>query len=536
MPNGRRYPSAGGLVGEWVEGFLVNGEGDHLGEPVRLEPFQHEILRRLYSYDPATGSLLYDRVLVGMAKGGGKTQLFADIGLAELCGPIAPVSPNIPVSAASWDQANKLLRATRLAIEGDGDVQRGPLADFFIDGEHLLDDKILHPTREGRLYRIAAVGGTNDGGLPTTHLGDEIHEWEGERRERVYTVQGKSLKKRRAVRPLTPEVQAALPIPVPALYGTLQIGISTAGADLDSLLGRLYLHGVKIATGEIEDPGFLFLWWEAQEKWNLDEPKQLLQAILEANPAAGTFQPVESILASFRDPTIARHEAERYNTNRWVTAPDRWLGRAPWTAARHPDGLVEPPDGVEITLGFDGSDVDDSTAIIGCTVEERPHLFVVEVWEKDLHDPNWTVPRAEVDEVLALTFARWKVKRMAADESRWQADVERWAGVYGRDIVIRIPQSHERMAPAADRLRAAVLHRDPQSEDPAPLVTHDGNPTLARHVGNAHTRPTKWGLSIKKDRPESARKIDAAVAAALAHDEAIRPSRRARRRSTFRSL
>jgi phage terminase large subunit-like protein len=542
LPSGRPYPSAGDIAGDWIEAQLVCGEGDYLGDPVRLAAFQRYILRRAYTYDPAGGDLLYDRILIGLPKADGKTQLFADVGLTELCGPLAPISPNIPVSAAGWDQANKLLFAARLAVEGDGQAKRGPLASYFIPGLHLLDDKILHPQRQGVLYRIAAVGGTNDGGLPTCFLGDEIHEWEGERRERVYVVQGKSLKKRRAYRPLSPEVQALLPIPVPALYGTLQIGISTAGPDLETLLGRLYLHGVKVATGEVSDPGFLFLWWEADERWDISDPAQLVQAILQANPAIGPdgFLSLESKLASFRDPTVDRHEFERYDLNRWRTAPDRWMSREAWERARHPEGLTLPPPGTSIAIGFDGSDVDDSTAWVGCTIptDQRPipHLFLIAAWERDLRDPHWSVPRDEVGDELEAAVSRWQVRRVVCDEARWQRDIEDWAKRYGADVVIKQPQSDERTAPAADRLRVALLWRDSESGDPSPRVTHDGSPLLRRHVTNAHTKPTKWGLSVRKEKRESPKKIDAAVAAIAAHDEAIRPPARQRRRSTFRSL
>ena len=31
----------------------------------------------------------------------------------------------------------------------------------------------------GTMFRVAAEAGTNDGGLPTAFLADEIHEWVG---------------------------------------------------------------------------------------------------------------------------------------------------------------------------------------------------------------------------------------------------------------------------------------------------------------------------------------------------------------------
>ena len=41
-------------------------------------------------------------------KGYGKTEFVAAIGLFFLAGPLAPQAPNIPVAAASWEQADLL--------------------------------------------------------------------------------------------------------------------------------------------------------------------------------------------------------------------------------------------------------------------------------------------------------------------------------------------------------------------------------------------------------------------------------------------
>ncbi len=49
------------------------------------------------------------RALLGTPKGNGKTELLAAIALAELAGPKAPLAANIPVTAASFEQAMEIL-------------------------------------------------------------------------------------------------------------------------------------------------------------------------------------------------------------------------------------------------------------------------------------------------------------------------------------------------------------------------------------------------------------------------------------------
>jgi phage terminase large subunit-like protein len=51
-------------------------------------------------------------------------------------------------------------------------------------------------------------------------------------------------------------------------------------------------------------------------------------------------------------------------------------------------------------------------------------------------------------------------------------------------------------------------------------LIHDGDPLLARHIGNTAIKLTPAGPHIKKENPNSPRKIDAAVAAILAVDRA----------------
>ncbi len=494
-------PSFGDSVAGWIERNLVHGEGDSLGQPIHLEPFQRRILWRKYQYDPATGRLLYDRVLVGMAKGNAKTSLFGNDAVARLVSPIAPLSPNIVVAAASWEQANRLFGASRLGIE------EGPLAELFKGC--IFEDRIVNPLRQGVLARIAAIAGTNDGGLPSDAYEDEIHEWEGERRERVDVVLGNGLKKR------TPRAE-----PNGALcIGGQQNRISTAGDNPNGLLRRLYDHGRKVATGEITDPRFLFMWWEANEEHDLDTDEGLTQAILDGNPAvpdpgmSGGFLELGNLHDRFRDPTLARYEYERYHLNRWSVPPFFWVSLDTWMAHRHSQGLIQPPKGTDVWLGFDGSKSRDSTAIMGCTAEG--HVFEVGVWERDQHDPEWTVPRQAVMDKMAWAFDRWNVKLLQADPPRWERELDEWIASYGETRVLAFDTAvGERMAPAIGRFHDAVM----VTAGEVGSLTHDGSVVLARHIANARTRETRWGLVITKEDKDSPRRIDAAVAAVLAHD------------------
>ena len=94
----------------------MHGEGDKFGEPFRLEPWQRAFIWRLYEYDPTTNKRIVRRALLGTPKGNGKTELLAAIALSELAGPKAPLAPNIPIAAASFEQADLLFGTARIML------------------------------------------------------------------------------------------------------------------------------------------------------------------------------------------------------------------------------------------------------------------------------------------------------------------------------------------------------------------------------------------------------------------------------------
>ena len=111
-------PSLGKYVCQWIEANLVHAEGDFLGQPFRLDPFQKRIVYRIYAYDPTTLKRIVRRFLGVMPKGCGKTELMAALSLAELAGPVhidpqsgrptRRLAPKIPVEGAKGARATAL--------------------------------------------------------------------------------------------------------------------------------------------------------------------------------------------------------------------------------------------------------------------------------------------------------------------------------------------------------------------------------------------------------------------------------------------
>jgi len=477
-------PTLGPTIIRWMETNLVYGPGDLQGKPYQVDPFLHPILNDLYRYNPKTGRRTVRRALIGVAKGNTKSEFAAAVGLVELAGPclIDPQGnptlrndPDIIVAAASYEQADLVYSAARTMSE--------PIWEF-MDGPY--DTQMLLADDPGRLYRVAAVQGANDGKRPTCVICDELHEWV-DNKERVHTILTNGLTKRQ---------------------DSLELSITTAGHRLESVCGNLYQYGKRVASGEVVDPSFVFYWWEADDTYqpaDLDDPVRLREATRQANPAS--FIDIERVVARYEVDRLPPYEYMRYYWNRWTSADKQWLPVGAWPILQK-RRVVE--EGEPITLGFDGSYNGDSTALVGCTLDG--HIFAVGIWENP-GDPDWRVPRHEVMVAVDQAFTRWQVLEMACDPFGWVSELGQWEDQYGVPPITQFATNQRtKMAEACSRFYTAVLEEE---------VTNDGDVRMFRHFENAVVKETPDGAYIVKDGRESPRKIDAAVAAVIAYDRSM---------------
>lgn len=488
-----RFIDLGKVICRWIERSLPHGEGDYWGEPFLLDPWQEYLIRRIYLVDPVTLKRIVRRTFWVLPKGNGKTPLLAAVKLAELLGPVvlddrgrpAPRrSPNIPIAAASFEQADRLHGQARDMAT----IETSRIAPFVIDTEH----EIRRREGKGRLFRVAAVGGTNDGGLPTGAAFDEVHEWDTDRKQRVHLVIGNSLTKRDQ---------------------PLEANISTPDdAAPDSLFGRLHAYGMKVADGSVQDPSFVFAWWSTDlihRDEDLEDPKRLRAAIVQSNP--GSWRNVEAIASRYEVDGIRPHEFRRYHLGQLVRPAGAWLREGNWADLARPKRKI--PKGTEVVLSFDGSLSRDTSAIIGCTLDG--HVFVVGAWERPAKAKgDWMVPRGDVMAKMDWAFrdSGWTVLELACDRSWWPGEFQEWQDSYGEERVIDFANTPSQMAPACQLFEGQVSTGEG--------MTHDGDARLSRHLHNAVTKGSRYGTYITKEHKDSPRKIDLAVAAVMARARA----------------
>jgi hypothetical protein len=172
-----------------------------------------------------------------------------------------------------------------------------------------------------------------------------------------------------------------------------------------------------------------------------------------------------------------------------------------------------------ICCGFDGSDVDDFSAIRAETLDGYQFTPTYEIdgerfptiWNPTEHGGR--IPRAHVHTAIEQLFADHHVLRFYCDPPDWKTEIESWALQYGEKKVLE--WATYRVQPMHEALKRFVT--DLQQG----RITHDGCPITALHMANARKEP-KPGLRYLLGKPHGAyhQKIDAAMASVLAHEAA----------------
>jgi phage terminase large subunit-like protein len=362
-----------------------------------------------------------------------------------------------------------------------------------------FEDRVIRKGTRGRAYRISAKGSSNDGARPSMYAADEIHELITEQQQASYERMASGILKR---------------------ADGLVIATTTPGADLNSLLGRMHLRGVKTNNGEPGgDARMLFVWYGAPGTGVPDNPAVLAELLRMANPAADLFLDVDEHVALAG--TIPANRFERLHLGRWTNILDAWLPDGAWDALLHAEAAArrdagEPsvPHGANVVAGFDGSWSHDATALVVEDLETRVQS-VVGWWERpdDARD-DWKVPYADVEAVVRRTFTDYRVRELAYDRRIWHDLFDR-LDAEGYPVV-EMPQG-EHMIQAAQR-----AYEDIVAGPDAGRIHHDGDPRLARHYANCVGRQVVGGVRVEKEHRDSTRYIDGAIASIQAHEHASR--------------
>jgi hypothetical protein len=371
------------------------------GKKMKLETFQRKMLRDYFAG--------VTELVICIPKKNGKTTLLAALALHHLL---------TTDDADCVIVANSALQAMKLFDEARGFIQRSPelqkelivLRGYREIRRRNPDDPSAQKDFRGLIKVLAADADTADGWGGTLALIDELHRMKD---SELYGVIYDGLGPR---------------------AGQL-ITISTAGQSLDSPLGELRrkayaLKGLK-RTGAhryVTNGAFSMHEWALEP----DQNRENLRLVKQANPAPWMTQ---AALRKRRDsPSMTEAQWARFACGVWGLGGEPAFDRRAWEALESNQDVAPRR---KITLGFDGARRRDGTGLVGCDVETG-HLFVLGYWQRPADaDDQWEVPEHEVDERVEYAFENFDVWRLYGDPPFWESALDRWAGRYGADRVVR---------------------------------------------------------------------------------------------------
>lgn len=255
-------------------------------------------------------------------------------------------------------------------------------------------------------------------------------------------------------------------------------------------------------------------------------------------------KPKNEILNAGTDPS----EAIRYYLNSLTSAMDAWLlesqiqahlvGKDMYLSGDRRQmmdawkNVIHADD--EITLGFDGSISDDSTALVGCRVRDGL-LFLIKLESKpdDARAADWRVDREAFDGMVRYMFAHYNVVAFFADVNPWESMIDSWerdfsdklavgprgrnstkikywTGTWSRDVYQALVTM---AANFTYEMKPVPRHAEPDVSSIALLA----DPRLVDHFRNARRRERSFGYLVFKETPNSPKKIDAMMAGLLAY-------------------
>lgn len=461
----------GAQVSDFIESFCTvtkDSMGGRAGEPILLRDWQRDVLGRIFAH--RDGKRKHRQALVGLPRKNGKSALGSGVGLYGLL--MSGAGAEVYSCAADKEQAR---------------IVFGVAKDMVANSPELSE--VIKPYRDalvvestGSVYKVVSSEAfTKEGLNPSLVVYDELHAAP------------------------TDELFNVMQLAQGARRNPLLLAITTAGVKSDrdggdSICYRLFQYGERLASREVDDDSFFMAWWGAADGEPHTDPKVWARA----NPGYDDLIDPEDLKSVVK--RTAENEFRTKRLNQWVSSAVAWLPGGSWDKCGNSKQLLKRQP---VVLGFDGSRTGDATALVAVTVEQTPHVEVLGLWERPKDTVDWVVPRGEVKDAIRNACRTYDVFEIAWDEFLWIDSAEELEAE-GLPVVV-FPQTLGRMGPATQRFYELVTTNQ---------LTHDGDPRLARHIGNAVLRTDSRGSRLAKDAKSSPRKIDLAVAAVMATDRA----------------
>lgn len=476
----------GQKVCAFIHKYVLSPEGQHIGRPIALEPFQVKFILDIYDNPVGTHT-----AYLSIGRKNGKTALIAAILLAHICGPEAVQNSQIVSGAQSKEQAAVVFELARKMIE---------MSPILTDLVRIQPSgKRLIGLRKNVLYRaLSAEGKTAHGLSPILAILDEVGQVVGP----------------------TDKFVTAITSAQGAYTNPLLIAISTQ-APTDADMFSTWIDAQRAAP----DPRVVCHVYEAPANCAMDDPKSWAAS----NPAMGKFRSVADIEKQCKAAMeMPANEPEFRNLilNQRVEAVSPFVSQGVWRDNGAESG---PIDGKKVWGGLDLSSVNDLTSLElvtedggvhsefwlpaeGLAEKSRKDRVPYDLWAKQGHlntTPGRAIEYEFVADAMRGLFDRCDVQRIAFDRALFE-HLKPWlvkANFSDDELEKFVPygQGTLSMTPALRALEVKLLGKQ---------LRHGNHPILemcaknAKVVGDSGAR--------KFDKKHARGRIDGMVALAMA--------------------
>lgn len=498
LPN--KLLTRGERVCRFIEEYLVVPEGELVGQPIKLLPFQEVWILSVYDNPAGTA-----RAYLSIARKNSKTATIACLLLAHIVGPEAYQNSRIMSGARSRKQAAEVYNyASKMCMMSS---RLSKLVRIVPSSK-----MIIGLAKNVEYQASSAEAKSAHGGSPILAILDEVGQIKGPTDdfvEAIVTSQG--------------------------AYGdrAMVFAISTQAATDGDLFSR-WLDDAETSKA----PRIVSHLYSAPAECDvLDD-----EAWRAANPALGFFK---SITAVRDDAERAARQPSEEASFRWLHLNQRIDASAPFVSPavwRSCDAAIADSfDGLPVFGGLDLSEVSDLTSLVlmapiegdaGTVWQVKPTFWLpgdnlrekakadrvpYDVWESQGHMNAPSGPTVDYEYVAAYlreAFDRMDIRKIAFDRWNWR-HLRPWllnAGftedqLEGDDAVFeQFGQGYASMSPALRDLESLILNK---------RVAHGGHPVLTMCMMNATVKSDPSG-NRKLDKQKSRGRIDGAVALAMA--------------------
>ncbi|MDX0834001.1 terminase large subunit [Sinorhizobium medicae] len=345
----------------------------------QLYDFQERMTMGIHGPRNPDGSRKVRTAFVMLPRGSRKTSLAAGWGLLHTIGPEARPAGQAIFAASDREQAGIGFKEAANIIRED----RRLVAATRIYDAHNSAKKIICRPNKAELLAVSSDGAAQHGKTPSFVLVDEIHAWKGR------------------------DLWEALKSGMAKVPDTLMIIATTAGRGQENIGFELYDYARKVATGEIDDPSFLPIIFEAEtgDDWR-DETvwHKVNPGLVHGFPDLGGLR---TMAREAEHRPAERFAFQQFHLNIWQAASrDPLFDMAVYDAGRDPNFDLADLEGLPCWLGVDLSRSGDLTAIVAAFRHDDGRI--------SLH-PWFFLPSEGLEDKAKLEqvpYPRWRDERL----------------------------------------------------------------------------------------------------------------------------